>query len=458
MRSAVSEFPPLTGTSRETVMGNSFASERVLSSEQTLSSEQVSSSERTILHIDVNAAFLSWEAVFRLQHGDKADLRLIPSVVGGDETTRHGIVLAKSLPAKQYGIQTGQPLWQARQLCPLLVTVPPDPTLYVECSNALMALLTAYSPSIERYSIDECFLELTGSPRLQTRTPKEIADEIREKVRRELGFTVNIGVSSNKLLAKMASELEKPDRTHTLYPYEVPEKMWTLPVRELFMVGPRSAPRLYRLNIFSIGHLAQTDPALLQRHFKRFGRLMWQFANGLDNTPVCTETAAAKAIGNSATTPCNVDTEREALLFLLSLTETAAMRLRQADLLARVVSVAIRRTDLAFASHQRRLRVPTDHTGTLFSTVRGLFQELWTGDPLRHFGVAFSDLADDQFIQSSLFDEGGNPQQRALDESIDALRAQYGKESLIRGSFIASGIPPMAGGLQEGYPGMRNRL
>jgi DNA polymerase-4 len=427
-------------------------------SQKTASPLRSTVSERVILHIDVNAAFLSWEAVFRLQHGDRTDLRLIPSVVGGDETTRHGIVLAKSLPAKQYGIQTGQLLWQARQLCPLLVTVPPDPALYVECSNALMAMLTAYSPRIERYSIDECFLELTGSPRLQTRTPKEIADEIREKVRRELGFTVNIGISANKLLAKMASELEKPDRTHTLYPDEIPEKMWTLPVRELFMVGPRSAPRLYRLNIFSIGHLAQTDPALLQRHFKSFGLLMWQFANGLDDMPVRTEPTAAKAIGNSATPPCNVDTEREALLFLLSLTETAAMRLRQADLLARVVSVAIRRTDLAFASHQRRLRVPTDHTGTLFGVVRGLFQELWTGEPLRHFGVAFSDLADDQFLQASLFDEGGSPQQKALDASIDTLRAQHGKTTLIRSAFIASGIPPMSGGLPEGHPGMRNRL
>lgn len=415
-------------------------------------------SERVILHIDVNAAFLSWEAAYRLQHGNKVDLRGIPSVVSGDESTRHGIVLAKSLPAKRCGIQTGQLLWQARQLCPNLVTVPPDPALYTDCSDALMALLTAYSPCVERYSIDECFLELTGSPRLQTRTPKEIADEIREKVRRELGFTVNIGVSVNKLLAKMASELEKPDRTHTLYPDEIPEKMWTLPVRELFMVGPRSAPRLYRLNIFSIGHLAQTDPALLQRHFKSFGRLMWQFANGLDNMPVSTETAVAKAIGNSATTPFNVDTEREALLFLLSLTETAAMRLRQADLLARVVSVAIRKTDLAFASHQRRLPIPTDHTGTLFAAVRGLLQELWTGEPLRHFGVAFSELADDQFLQASLFDEGGSPQQKALDASIDTLRTRHGKEALIRSAFIASGIPPMAGGLPEGHPGMRNRL
>ncbi len=413
---------------------------------------------RVIFHLDVNSAFLSWEAVYRLQHGDRTDLREIPSVVGGDETTRHGIVLAKSRPAGRFGIQTGMVLWQARQKCPSLIVVPPDYALYQECSNTLMDLLTRYSARIERYSIDECFLELTDAPCLSDRSPAAVADEIREAVRNNLGYTVNIGVSENKLLAKMASELEKPDRTHTLYPYEIPGKMWTLPVRELFMVGPRSAPRLYRLNIFSIGHLAQTDPALLQRHFKRLGPLLWQFANGIDETPVSTEGVVPKAIGNSTTTPYDVDTEREAQLFLLSLTETAAARLRQAGLLARVVAVDIRRTDLSFVSHQRRLPVPTDSTGLLYGEVRSLFLSLWAGESLRHFGVSFSDLTDDGFLQESLFDAGGSPQQKALDEQVDLLRSEYGNQALIRGGFIASGIPPMAGGPTDRRPEMRKPI
>ena len=419
---------------------------------------QNTSHARVIFHIDVNSAFLSWEAVYRLQHGDRTDLREVPSVVGGDETTRHGIVLAKSRPAGRFGIQTGMVLWQARQKCPALVVVPPDYALYQECSNTLMALLARYSTHIERYSIDECFLEFTDAPCLSDRSPAAVADEIREAVRNNLGYTVNIGVSENKLLAKMASELEKPDRTHTLYPCEIPGKMWTLPVRELFMVGPRSAPRLYRLNIFSIGHLAQTDPALLQRHFKSLGPLLWQFANGIDETPVSTENVVPKAIGNSTTTPFDVDTEREALLFLLSLAETAAARLRQAGLLARVVTVDIRRTDLSFVSHQRRLPVPTDSTGLLYGEVRALFLSLWSGESLRHFGVSFSDLTDDGFLQESLFNAGGSPQQKALDEQVDLLRSEYGNQALIRGGFIASGIPSMAGGPTDRRPETRNPI
>jgi DNA polymerase-4 len=196
--------------------------------------------DRTIFHIDVNSAFLSWEAAYRLQHGHTQDLRDIPSVVGGDEESRRGIVLARSLPAKKCGIHTGEVLWQARSKCPGLVIIPPDYTLYINCSNALMDLLRSYSPILERYSVDECFLDVTDS--LGGRSPLALAGEISSRIKREMGFTVNIGVSSNKLLAKMASELEKPDKIHTLYPHEIPSKMWPLSVKELFMVGRSTAP------------------------------------------------------------------------------------------------------------------------------------------------------------------------------------------------------------------------
>jgi len=416
------------------------------------------SGDRIILHIDVNSAFLSWEAVYRLQHGATLDLREVPSVVGGDEESRHGIVLAKSIPAKKYGIQTGEVLWQARSKCPDLIIVPPDYSLYMQCSTALNDLLYEYSPILERYSIDEYFLDITGTLALRKQSPVDIAREIADRVKTVLGFTVNIGISSNKLLAKIASDFEKPDKVHTLFPDEIPEKLWVLPVRDLFMVGRRTAPRLYRLNIFSVGQLAHADPQFLRAHFKSFGNLLWQYANGIDNSPVNPSRPPAKGVGNSTTTPFNVDNEKEALLFLLSLVETASSRLRAARLLAQVVSVSIRKTDLTFFSHQRKLLTPTDNTESLFKAARSLFRELWDGAPLRHLGVSFSSLCNDRFYQTSIFEDERIYRKKSLDSSIDAIRLNYGKASVVRGSFINSGIPPLTGGVIDDYPGMRSLL
>ncbi len=414
------------------------------------------SGDRIILHIDVNSAFLSWEAAYRLQHGATLDLREVPSVVGGDEESRHGIVLAKSIPAKKYGVQTGEVLWQARSKCPNLVIVPPDYSLYMQCSTALNDLLYEYSPLLERYSIDESFLDITET--LRNRKPLDMAREIANRIKAVLGFTVNIGISSNKLLAKMASDFEKPDKVHTLFPDEISKKLWVLPVRDLFMVGRRTATKLYRLNIFSIGQLAHTDPQFLRAHFKSFGNLLWQYANGIDPSPVNPYSPPARGIGNSTTTPFNVDNEREALLFLLSLVETASSRLRAARLLAQVVSVSIRKTDLTFFSHQRKLFTPTDNTESLFKVARSLFRELWDGAPLRHLGVSFSSLCNDRFYQASIFEDEQIYRTKSLDSSIDAIRLHYGNTSVVRGSFINSGIPPLTGGVIDDYPGMRSQL
>ncbi len=411
---------------------------------------------RIIMHIDVNSAYLSWEAVWRLQHGGEIDLREIPSVIGGHEESRHGIVLAKSIPAKKIGIQTGEVLWQARSKCPDLTVIHPNYELYMQCSEALMELLRRYSPLLERYSVDECFLDVTGS--LGKRPPVDLALEISRRVREELGFTVNIGISYNKLLAKMASELEKPNKVHTIFPREIPEKLWPLPVKELFMVGRRTGPKLHRLNIFTIGQLAKADPRFLTEHFKSFGKMLWRYANGIDDSPVNPWGTVPKGIGNSLTTPYDVDNKREAFLFLLSLTETAASRLRRAGLMARVVLVSIRRKDLSFSSHQRRLFSPTNITEVLFKNIKTLFLEFWGKEPLRHFGVAFSELCNDQFYQVSVFDEERLSRKKALDLSIDGIRGRYGNTSLVRGSFINSGIPPLSGGIMEDYPAMRSQL
>lgn len=193
--------------------------------------------DKLIFHIDVNNAFLSWDGAYRLHHlGGKLDLRLIPSAVGGDAALRHGIILAKSNPAKKYGINTGMTLLEARQKCSTLYLVPPNYNLYQHCSSAFIDILREYSPAVEIYSIDEAFMDMSEVIHL-FRSPIETADVIRTRIREELGFTVNIGISSNKLLAKMSGNLRKPDFTLTLFPHEIKSKMWPLPVSELFFVG-----------------------------------------------------------------------------------------------------------------------------------------------------------------------------------------------------------------------------
>lgn len=412
--------------------------------------------ERTILHIDVNSAYLSWEAVYALQHGAKVDLRTIPSVVGGDEKSRHGIVLAKSIPAKKFNIKTGEVLWSARMKCPNLIVLPPSYPLYIQCSNALVSLLKEYSPLVERYSIDECFLDLTGH--CHDKTCEETAWEIKERCREELGFTVNVGISANKLLAKMASEFEKPDKMHTLYPNEIPRKLWPLPVRELFLAGPRTIPVLYKLNIFTIGQLAHASPELLKEHLKSHGIAIWKYANGIDDSPVTPGERVIKGIGNSTTTPFDVDNRKEALLYILSLTETAAMRLRDKGMMARVLAVTVRDTQLSFYSHQRRLPSPSDNTDYLYDEAKRLFTEMWQGNPLRHFGVHLSELIGNEFYQTSIFDNDFVFRRQSLDKSIDTIRLSHGSSAVIRGAFLHSGIPPLCGGVHESFPNMRSLL
>ena len=226
--------------------------------------------QRLIFHLDVNSAYLSWEAVYRLQHGEKMDLREVASVIGGNEESRHGIVLAKSIPAKKYNIQTGETLYSARTKCPGLICAAPRYDLYMRASAAMHELLQQYTDRIQQFSVDESFLDFSGMQNLYPDYMK-LACEIKERIKQELGFTVNIGISTNKLLAKVASDLKKPDKVHTLFPEEIKQKMWGLPVEDLFMVGRATAPKLHKLNIFTIGDLAGFDVELLRHSLKSHG-------------------------------------------------------------------------------------------------------------------------------------------------------------------------------------------
>ncbi|NLJ40109.1 MAG: DNA polymerase IV [Clostridiales bacterium] len=412
---------------------------------------------RLIFHIDVNSAYLSWEAVYRLQHGAPIDLRDIPSAVGGDATTRHGIILAKSIPAKAYKVLTGETLYSARLKCPELLVVPPRYQLYIQCSRALVSLLKEYSPAIQRFSIDEVFLDYTLMEPIYG-DPIEAAHSIKERVKKELGFTVNIGVSSNKLLAKMASDFKKPDRVHTLFKNEIQEKMWPLPVEDLFMVGRATTSKLHKKGIFTIGDLAKVDPQSLYGWFKSHGHLIWELANGIEDSPI-REGSPIKGLGNSATLPFDVEDRKTGHRALLSLTETVAMRLRDMGKSAGLLSISMKDRDFISRSRQRKLDVPTHSTKILYRTACCLFDELWKGKPLRHLGIRASRLQDDSQYQLSIF-ETGLEEQRALDKAIDEIRSRYGSDSIIRSCFLYSGLNPMMGGVlrEEEYPMMSSIL
>ncbi len=390
---------------------------------------------RIVFHIDVNSAYLSWTAAERLKNGETVDLRDIPSIVGGDRENRHGIVLAKSTPAKKFGIVTGEPIAMALRKCPELVCVPPDFPLYSRNSRAMFQILADYSDRIEQFSVDEGFLDYTGMERLLG-PPLETAEKIRQRIKAELGFTVNIGVSSNKILAKMAGELEKPDKLITLFPEEIEEKLWPLPVEELFMVGRRTVPRLHQMGIHTIGELAEYPLPLLEKEFKSFGRMMHNYANGIDDTPVVPEAEAEelKSIGNSTTTSFDVTDRETAYKILLALSETVAMRLRGHSLYAQEIAVTLKSSDFKVYSHQKQLMNGIDCTNAVYEAAKEIFDEAWKKEPLRLLGVRAGKLCTEDCIQLSFLEEDWSKQKKA-DAAMDVIRMKYGKNTVRRSTF-----------------------
>ncbi len=413
---------------------------------------------RIIFHIDVNSAYLSWEAAWRLQHGYSIDLREIPSVIGGDEASRHGIVLAKSIPAKAFNVHTGESLYAVRQRCPDIVVVPPRYDLYMQCSAELMRLLEEYSPDIQIFSIDECFVDFSHMENLWPDTVTA-AHDIKDRIRRELGFTVNIGISSNKLLAKIAGDLKKPDMVHTLFPEEIQAKMWPLPVEYLYGIGRATAPKLHRIGIYTIGQLAKTDLSVLAYYFKSYGKIMREYANGIENSQVISGgRIPMKGIGNSTTISHDVDSREAACKILLSLTETVCMRLRQAKYCARLFSVSITSGEFMHSSHQHKFSAATDCTNDIYQSARILFDQLWKGQKIRKLGVRVSELCRNDFVQLSLF-EKYEGRKKLLDTAIDNIRMQYGTRSVFRSCFLHSGYSPVSGGVpQEDYTMMTSIL
>ena len=405
-----------------------------------------------IFHIDVNSAYLSWSALRELQNGSTQDLRTIPSIVGGDQKSRHGIVLAKSIPAKVFGIQTAETVASAFQKCPTLVMVPPDHTYYREMSQKLMRHLRSICDEIEQVSIDECYMSFEPI-RGRFPSPEAAATYIKDSVYDTFGFTVNVGISDRKVLAKMASDFKKPNLVHTLYVSEIQRKLWPLPIASLHMCGKSSAKLLQKMGIRTIGDLARTDKAVVESWLKSHGGMLWNYANGIDDGQVVKEKPKAKGVGNSTTLANNAETEEEAYTVLKELAVSVSQRLKKHHFLAAQISTEIKYASFRSVSHQTTILTPTAEETEIYQCACQLFNELWDGEPIRLLGIRTTKLQDEEEpTQISLFDLGKYQEQEkqeelrrekeeqkqkklaSLDDAIAKIKKRYGDNAIHKGA------------------------
>lgn len=390
--------------------------------------------DRLVFHIDVNSAFLSWEAMRRVANGEP-DIRLIPSCVGGDPKSRRGIVVAKSIPAKKYGIVTGEPMLTALRKCPDLVVVPSDFDLYVKCSRAFKSICKEYTPAMESYSIDEVFLDMSGMKHIYP-DPIKTAYEIKDRIRDTLGFTVNVGIGENKVCAKMASDFEKPDKVHTLFMHEIPEKMWPLPVGELFTCGKSSAEKLTRVGIKTIGDLAKAKESDLKYLLgEKQGQHLKAFANGIDDSPVTEKREDAKGYSAETTVEDDLKDIEDIKHMLLAQADVVSARLRADEGKCQCVGITFRTLDFKNKSHQRKLTEPTDVTDVIYDVACSLIEESWNGEPIRLIGLALTDIDRSGFEQLSFVVDDKKERLKKLDTALDAIRTRFGDESVQRASI-----------------------
>ena len=381
------------------------------------------SHRRIIFHIDVNSAFLSWTAV-KLMNEGQADIRLIPSVVSGDPNDRRSIITAASVPAKRLGIKTAEPVSMAIRKYPDLVIVRGDWEWYRRCSEGFIEICRSYSPVLQQFSIDECFIDMTL--RNWGEDPVDIANRLKSEVRNKLGFTVNVGIGSNKLLAKMASEFEKPDKVHTLWEEEIHEKMWPLDVRELLWVGKKTEEKLKMYGIHTIGDLAQRSVGSLTRLVgKKFASQLHDNANGRDDSPVETEVPEAKSISAERTFPNDIGTEKEVDRALFNVACVVAHRLRRAEFHASCISVFIKYKDFSTVQRQHQITQPTDITAVILNEARVMVRDIWDGEtPIRQIGLGVSKLTHENAFQLSLFEDPKLDYYREWDRKYDEQKAQ----------------------------------
>ena len=397
--------------------------------------------ERLIFHIDVNNAFLSWTAVLLLSQGYKKDIRTIPAIIAGSQSQRHGIVLAKSPIAKKYGIKTAETIYQAKKKCPNLKTFPPNYRWYYEQSQKLFKYLSQYSPLLEQFSIDECFLDMTGTNYLY-KDYYQLAVKIKEEVKEKFGFTVNIGIGNNKLCAKMASDFEKPDKVHTLFKEEIEEKLWPLDVGDLFMVGKRTKEELNKLNIYTIKDLAFSNEKILEKNFKNQAKYLKEAAMGIDNTKV--EPRSNKTTSISTTETLNHDyTDEEKLKdILFRQTEDVTRELRKQRQYVKTVAVIYKNKDFRNYSAQAKLPHLTNSTKEIYKLVIEIFNKSYKKDPIRLIGVRLADLQDTKERQMSLFEESNEEdKEEEIQKTIDDINQKFGKSIIAPASLKIIGNP-----------------
>ena len=382
--------------------------------------------ERIIFHIDVNNAFLSWTAVYLLKQGFNKDIRKVPSIIGGDEHSRRGIVLAKSPVAKKYGIVTAEPIYQARKKCPILEIYPSNYSWYQEKSNELMEYLKNYSPDQEQLSVDECFLDMTGMNYIYDDLI-ELAYKIKGEIKEKFGYTVNIGIANNKLCAKMASDFEKPDKVHTLFDNEIKEKLWPLPVNDLYMCGKKTSEELNKLNIKTIGDLANANIKVLEKHFKTYGKYLKESANGIDNSKVEKRKSKNKSISTTTTLPHNYKDIDSLKRIVLNQVEEISRELRDKKLYAKTVGIIYKNKDFISYSAQETFEKPTDNTKEILNKAYKVLEENYKEDEIRLIGVRLSNLTQEKKEQISLFDENEEEGEDVLQKTMDKINNKFGK-------------------------------
>ncbi len=389
--------------------------------------------ERIIFHIDVNNAFLSWTAVYLLKNGYKKDIRKVPSIIGGDEKQRRGIVLAKSPIAKKYGIITAETIYSAKKKCPNLEIYPPNYQWYYEKSKELMEYLSKYSPNLEQFSVDECFLEMTGMNYLYDDLT-ELANNIKNEIKERFGYTVNIGIGNNKLCAKMASDFEKPDKVHTLYKNEIVSKLWPLDVGDLFMCGKSTKKELNALNIYTIGDLARTPSKLLEKHFKNQGKYLQNAARGIDDSKVEPKKSKNQSISISETLPYNYQDKEKIKEVLFRQTEELSRELRSKEKYTKTIGIILKNKNFVTYSAQVSLAKPTKNTKEILKNIYQLLDENYRDDEIRLIGVRFASLTDERQEQINLFNIEEVKEEEKEDniqKTMDNINNKYGK-SLIK--------------------------
>lgn len=388
--------------------------------------------ERIIFHIDVNNAFLSWTAVDLLKKGYPIDIRTIPSVIGGNEEERRGIVTAKSPIAKKMGVVTADPLYLARKKCPGLKVFPGDHELYRKKSNQLYEYFCLFTDKIERYSIDECFLDMTGTELLYS-DPIKLAYKMKDEIYQKFGYTVNIGIGNNKLCAKMASDFEKPNKVHTLFQYEIEKKMWPLSVTDLFMVGKSSSKTLMELGVKTIGDLAKVDINLLRRRFKSQGDMMHEYANGIDFSEVDpnNHNGQSKSISVTETLPKDIDSTYELKQILMKQAERVGRQARQETIYAQTIAVIFKTNNFISYSHQMKIMNATNTTSEIYQYAVEILNKGWRGEPLRLIGIRLCDFTQDNHHQLSLFEQEKDLSHNRIQEILDNISEKYGDGIII---------------------------